>query len=400
MQRSEQRILTTHVGSFPRSPQLLDLLVRRYAGVPIDDAALEQQLETDMDEVTQKQAEVGIDVGGDGELPRIGFSFYVKDRMVSGFGGVAKRGTITDFAKFPGYAALKANAFAKEGTPGLTASATLYAAPECQGEILYDPERRAARDEMRLFRASLNRAPAQFTETFVTAATPGIISTTMLRSSGNLAYRDDREYLRALARELKKEYAEIIAAGHVLQLDAPDLALERQIMFADQPLDAFLERVRWHIDALNEAIADLPRDRVRLHVCWGNVDSPHIDDVELEPLLPILYEAKVGALSLAGANPRHQHDWKLFRRYPLPSDMLLIPGVIDVTTNYLEHPEVVADRICAFADAVGDPKRIIASTDCGFSTFAGYTFVAHDVVWTKLQMLVDGARIASRRLFS
>jgi 5-methyltetrahydropteroyltriglutamate--homocysteine methyltransferase len=170
-------------------------------------------------------------------------------------------------------------------------------------------------------------------------------------------------------------------------------------MFVNQPLDAFLERARWHIDALNEAIAGLPRDQVRLHVCWGNIDSPHGDDIELEPLLPILYEAKVGALSIAGANPRHQHDWKLFRRYPLPSGMLLIPGVIDVTTNYLEHPEVVADRICAFADAVGAPKRILASTDCGFSTFAGYTMVAHDVVWAKLQMLVDGARIASQRLF-
>jgi len=400
MKRSEGRILTTHVGSLPRSPRLLDMLVRRNSGESIDAAEFDRQVAGDMDEVVRAQAAAGIDVGNDGELPRLGFSFYVKDRMVSGFGGVANRGTVTDFANFPGYAALKAKLLEIEGTAkGIERSATLYAAPECQGAIRYDPELRAVRDELRLFRESVDRTSPGFEETFVTAASPGIISTTLLRSASNPAYRDDREYLSALVEELRKEYTEIVAAGHVLQLDAPDLALERQIMFAGRPLDEFLERVRWHIDAINQAISGLPRDRVRLHVCWGNWDGPHLDDIELEPLLPILLEAKVGALSLACANPRHQHDWKQFRRHPLPDGMLLVPGVVDVTTNYLEHPEVIADRICTFAEVVGDPRRIIASTDCGFSTFAGYVMVATDVVWKKLEMLAEGARIASRRLF-
>ena len=171
-------------------------------------------------------------------------------------------------------------------------------------------------------------------------------------------------------------------------------------MFLDQPLDAFLKRVELHIEAINAALANIPRDRVRLHVCWGNWDGPHIDDMDLEPLLPLLYQAKVGGLSMPFANPRHQHEVKLFKRYPLPSDMVLIPGLIDVTTNYLEHPEVVADRIETITDSVGDPKRIIAGADCGFSTFAGYVMVAHDVVWEKLRMLSEGARLATARLFS
>jgi 5-methyltetrahydropteroyltriglutamate--homocysteine methyltransferase len=395
VRRSEDRILTTHVGSLPRSPDLLDLLVRRNAGQPVDEAELERRVAVDMDEVVRRQLAVGIDVGNDGELPRIGFSFYVKDRMVSGFGGESMRGTVTDFAKFPGYAAMKAAATGEAPTE----SASIYVNPQCVDRIVYDPGLTAARGELRLFRESLERAGGGFAETFVNAATPGIVSATLLRSPDNPAYRDDGEYLHALARELKKEYGEVVAEGHVLQLDAPDLALERQIMYANRPLDDFLERVRLHVDALNEAIAGLPPERVRLHVCWGNWDGPHVDDVELEPLLPLLLEAKVGALSLACANPRHQHDWKRFRETPLPDGVLLIPGVIDVTTNYLEHPEVVADRICVFAEALGDPTRVIASTDCGFSTFAGYVMVAPDVVWKKLEMLVEGAAIASRRLF-
>jgi 5-methyltetrahydropteroyltriglutamate--homocysteine methyltransferase len=202
-----------------------------------------------------------------------------------------------------------------------------------------------------------------------------------------------------VAREMKKEYDFIVSQGHVVQLDSPDLAMERQFMFQGRPLKEFLERIELHIEAINLAVADIPQNKVRLHVCYGNWDGPHLDDVDLEPLLPILYRAKVGALSLACANPRHQHDFKTLKKNKLPAGMILLPGVIDVTTNYLEHPEVVADRICQWVDVVGDRERVVASTDCGFGTFAGFTFVAEDVVWAKLQMLRDGAKLASERLW-
>jgi 5-methyltetrahydropteroyltriglutamate--homocysteine methyltransferase len=198
---------------------------------------------------------------------------------------------------------------------------------------------------------------------------------------------------------MKKEYDYIVSQGHILQIDAPDLAMERAFMFQDQPLGDFLDRIKIHVDAMNLALADIPPEKARLHVCFGNWDGPHIDDVEFAPLLPIIYKAKVGAISIACANPRHQHDWKTLKKNPPPRGMILIPGVIDVTTNYLEHPEVVADRIELFVDVMGgDRSRVIAGTDCGFSTVAGYMMVAEDVVWAKLRALADGASIASRRL--
>jgi len=203
----------------------------------------------------------------------------------------------------------------------------------------------------------------------------------------------------AVAKELKHEYDYVVSQGHILQLDAPDLAMERVIMFGDRPLGEFLERVELHIEAMNIALADIPKDRVRLHVCWGNWQGPHQDDVPVQDLLPLLYQANVGALSIPLGNPRHEHECKAFRDLPLPDDKVLIPGVIDVTTNYLEHPEVVANRICNIVDAVGDKTRVIAGTDCGFGTFASYEFVAQDVCWAKLGALAEGAKIASDRLW-
>ena len=203
----------------------------------------------------------------------------------------------------------------------------------------------------------------------------------------------------AIARELKTEYDYIVSQGYILQLDAPDLAMERVIMFGDQPLTAFLDRVALHIEAINVALADIPRDKVRLHVCWGNWNGPHQDDVDMVELLPILYRAKVGALSIPLGNPRHEHETVAFKKLPLPEEMLLIPGVIDVTTNYLEHPEVVANRLCAAVEVVGDRERVIGGTDCGFGTFASYEFIAEDVVWAKLKALSDGAAVATKRLW-
>ena len=393
------RILTTHVGSLPRSDALLQLLVEKEQGRHVEAQRFAAQVQHDLNFVLRKQTDVGVDIPSDGELPRLGFSFYVKDRM-SGFGGQSQRGTVTDFAKFPGYARLKA----RGSTAGeeISKSATLYTMPACLSAVQYDAQRTAARQELDWFRDALAQTvPAKSVrDTFVTAATPGIVSTTLLRDTAHPQYHTDRDYVLALAEALRHEYELIVEAGHILQLDAPDLALERQIMFVDKPLDEFLRRVELHIEAINRAIVNIPRERVRLHVCWGNWDGPHLDDMDLEPLLPLLYQANVGGLSLPFANPRHQHEVKLLRRYPLPKSMVLVPGLIDVTTNMLEHPEVVADRIEHIANMVGDPTRIIAGTDCGFSTMAGYIMVAEDVVWEKLRMLATGAMLATTRLFA
>ena len=304
---------------------------------------------------------------------------------------------LTDMVRFPKYAEM----FTQRTWSTDKARPKVFNAPQAQTAVKYEEDLKDIRSETEAFGESLKRKAVGngFTETFMTAASPGIVSTTMLRAEDNPDYPSDKEYVLALAHELKKEYDHIIAQGHLLQIDAPDLAMERQFMYQDRPLDEFLERVELHIEALNIALADIPADRVRLHICFGNWDGPHIDDMGLDPLLPIVYKAKVGALSIACQNPRHQHEWKAIKKNPPPDSMILIPGLIDVTTNYLEHPEVVADRICLFVDVLGDKSRIIAGTDCGFGTFAGYSFVAEDVVWAKLKMLSEGAKIATKRLW-
>lgn len=396
MHKSDSRILTTHVGSLPRSAPLLSLLQQKERGELVDEAILSAAIDADLDHVVAKQRDTGVDIASDGEVPRIGFSFYVKDRM-SGFGGVAQRGASADMKLFPGYVEFKLG----KSLGAITKSATFYTAPQCQCTVHYDRSLGAARAELEGFDAALGRANARqaFADTFVTAATPGIVSTTLLRASDNPDYRSDRDYVFALAHELKREYQLIVQSGHILQLDAPDLAFERQLMFDGRPLSEFLERVEMHVEALNLAIEGLPRDRIRMHVCWGNADSPHVCDVALEEILPLLYRAKVGALSLAAAMPRHAHEWTVFEKHPLPPDMIIIPGVIDVTTNVIEHPELVAQRIERFVEVIGDRSRVIASTDCGFSTFAGYVLVAEDVAWEKMRALSEGAAIATRRLW-
>jgi 5-methyltetrahydropteroyltriglutamate--homocysteine methyltransferase len=253
----------------------------------------------------------------------------------------------------------------------------------------------AAAKECELFERVCQSLPHPFTERFMTVASPGIIATTMLN-----AYYDSHErYVFALAEQMRKEYEFIHARGLILQLDCPDLAMERTRLFQNDSLQRFQEIVAMHIEAINLAVANIPPERLRLHVCWGNNDSPHIYDVPLEAILPILYRANVGALSLELANPRHQREYKVFKRYPLPESMLLLPGVIDSTTNFVEHPEVVADRICQAVEAVGDRSRVIASVDCGLGTFAGSELVAPSVVWAKLQTLTEGAAVATRRLW-
>lgn len=385
MRTSDTRILTTHVGSLPRPSGLTDLLLRQERGEVIDRAALEQQAAAAVDAVVRQQLDVGIDIGNDGEQPRVAFHTYVAQRM-RGFGGGWIRPTRRDVTDFPDFAAMWRLRQQSTGRPLET--------PQAIAEVEYT-DLDAAEQECDLFRQCTAAQPRQFAETFMTAAAPGIIATAMRN-----AYYDTYErYVFAIASQMQKEYELIHAHGFVLQLDCPDLAMERAMLFQDAPLPRFQEAVELHIAALNSAIANIPPDRVRLHVCWGNSEGPHTHDVPLEAILPLLYQAKVGALSIELANPRHQHEYAVLKRHPLPDTMLLLPGVIDTTTNYVEHPEVVANRLCQAVDAVGERSRVIASVDCGFGTFAGWNLVAESVVWAKLRTLVEGAGLASSRLW-
>ena len=385
MRTSDSRILTTHVGSLPRSAALADLLIDQEQGKAIDAAELERQAELAVRHVIHKQAESGVDVANDGEQPRIGFQTYVPQRM-SGFGGESKRPTPQDMKEFPDFVALmqKRNVM----------RAKVFNAPQAIAEVEYH-DLSAVRDECALFRRCLDDPPRPFTECFMTAASPGIVATTML----NAYYDSHEQYVFAVARQLKKEYEYIHAQGLVLQIDAPDLAMERSFLFQDLSLPEFQRMVETHIAALNLAVENIPAERIRLHVCWGNYDGPHNHDVPLEDILPIICQARVGALALELANPRHQHEHKVLKTHPLPDSMLLIPGVIDSTTNYIEHPEVVAERICQAVEAVGERSRVIAGTDCGFGTFAGWEMVPDSVVWAKMQACSQGARIATQRLW-
>ncbi|PYN98282.1 MAG: methionine synthase [Candidatus Rokuibacteriota bacterium] len=384
MKRSEHRIITTHVGSLPRTPALRDLLVKQDRGEAVEAAALAREAEAAVRHVVSKQVDAGVDVGNDGEQPRVGFSTYPARRM-RGFGGASKRRMSRDMADHPDYAARLSRSRA--------GAARINDAPQAVAEIAYTDLGEAVA-ECDLFQRCAGEGKG-FAEPFMTAASPGVIATIML----DAFYGSHERYVHALAREMRKEYELIVSRGFVLQLDCPDLAMERARFFQDDPLDRFLAAVALHVDAINEAVKSIPPDRIRLHLCWGNYDGPHTHDVPLEPLLPIIYRARVGALSLPLASPRHQHELKAFRRHPLPSGMLLVPGVIDSTTNVVEHPEVVADRIVAAVEAVGDRTRVLASVDCGFGTFAGSQLVEESIVWTKLRALREGADLATRRLW-
>ena len=385
MRQSDARILTTHVGSIPRPAALRDLLVRQDRGEAVDEAALAREAEAAVRDVVARQLEVGIDVGNDGEQPRAGFSTYVARRM-RGFGGAGRRLPSRDLIDFPDYAAMLADR--------RRAAARITDAPQAISEVRYEDLGEAER-ECDLFAKATAAAPRQFTDRFMTAVSPGTCATILL----NAHYDSHERYVMALARELRKEYELIHARGFVLQLDCPDLAMERVRFFQDEPLEGFQRAVALHVDAINQAIVNIPPDRVRLHLCWGNYDGPHVHDVALEAVLPIVLRAKVGALSMPLGNPRHQHEHRVLARHRLPDGMLFLPGVIDSTTNYVEHPEVVADRICQAVDAMGDRTRVIASTDCGFGTFAGSENVAESVVWAKLRTLREGADLATKRLW-
>jgi 5-methyltetrahydropteroyltriglutamate--homocysteine methyltransferase len=302
---------------------------------------------------------------------------------MKGFGGHGKWTLPVDVLEFPDFLEVYRSHRSAGAAP-----------PQAIGEVEY-VDLREAEEECDLCLRYTAGDSSPFTETFMTAASPGVIVTALQ----NNYYDSHERYLFAVARQMKKEYELIHAKGFILQLDCPDLAMERVRMFKDDSLQRFQEIVELHIAAINEATANIPADRIRLHACWGNYEGPHTHDVPLEAILPLLYKAKVGALSIELANPRHQHEYQAFKRYPLPDTMLLLPGVIDTTTNFVEHPEVVAQRIEQAVEAVGDRSRVIASCDCGFGTFSGWHLVTPSLVWAKLRSLVEGAGIASARLW-
>lgn len=375
MQGSQQRILTTHVGSLPRPRSLLGLLIRQERGEVIEEGEWTRQVEAAVQAVVEKQLAAGIDIGNDGEQPRPGFAGYVTQRM-KGFGGAAARPPWRDFVDFPDFAELWQKRMAQ-----LTTAAVLTT-PQAVAEVEYTTLE-AAKQECELLLRCTEDLPRPFTERFMTAVSPGMVATYLLN-----AYYDSHErYVLALAKQLKQEYELIHAHGLLLQIDAPDLACDHAWFFHHLSLQDFQKIVEANIAAINLATENIPADRIRLHVCWANLESPHVHDVPLAEILPILYQARVGALSIELANPRHQHEYTVFKRLPLPDSMLLIPGVIDPKTNYVEHPEVVANRITQVVQAVGERSRVIAGVDCGFSTVAGYEMVAESVVWAKLRTL-------------
>ena len=384
MKGSASRILTTHAGSLPRPAELVDLQLRVSRGEAVDAADCRQTAGKATRRAVAKQLELGIDVGNDGEQPRESFFTYLRYRM-SGFSGESKRPPVRDLAAFPGVRALMQT----QSRPNLVA-----APPRATGPVRY-VEPGFLDSELLLFKNTLEVQDKKFTETFWTAPSPGIVATAMQ----NDFYASLEEYINAVADALRSEYQTIVARGHILQIDAPDLAMERHRLFADRPLADFLGFVDLTVAAINRALAGIAPDRVRLHVCWGNYEGPHTFDVPLQDLLPHLFAARVGGLVLSMANPRHAHEHRVVAKLGLPRDWLLVAGVIDTTTNYVEHPEVVAERIELAARAVGDPRRVLAGTDCGFDTSTGCGCIADDVVWEKLRSLRAGADLASTRLY-
>jgi len=385
MKTSNDRILTTHAGSLPRGEPLGTMLLDEELGKSVDKGKLEAATESRVAYVLEKEAEVGIDIANDGEQGRVGFQTYVPQRM-SGFGGASKRPFGKEFIEYP--------QFTQRMMERIPRHSKVFDAPEAVADVKYR-DTQAIDAEIARFKRLSGKLKGPVVEYFMNAPSPGIIATTML----NAHYSSHQAYLDAIAREIRTEYLAVTKAGFVLQIDAPDLAMERVLLYQDLSDSEFAKIVEQHIGAVNKALEGVPRDRVRLHVCWGNWEGPHTHDVALDVILPVLYQANVGALSIEFANPRRQHESAALRKHPLPDKMILIPGVIDPKSNFVEHPEVVAQRIETVAKAVGDRERIIAGVDCGFGTFVGWEWVTEDVVWAKLKTLRAGADLASTRLW-
>lgn len=386
----DKRIRTTHAGSLPRPKELVALLAAESRGEAVDSAAL-ARLSTEAVEVAvDRQLEVGVDIGNDGEQGRESFFSYVQHRL-DGFTEKESRGQrqlMSDVASLPTFLEKYYEDFPVD------TAVNLGTLPVADAPITYR-NRSALEAACKSFQEILTVRDQHFSDTFWTVPSPGLVATAFQTSH----YSDLSEFVHDLGVALRNEYEYVIDQGFLLQIDAIDLAAERHIYFRDRPLEHYLEFHEMAIEELNRALENVPKERVRLHVCWGNYEGPHHHDVELGEILPHLYEANVGGILLPFANPRHEHEYKLLSEMPPPPDLQIIAGVIDPTTNFIEHPEAVAQRIERVAEALGDPSRIVAGTDCGFDTAAGLGVCAEEVVWLKLRALKEGAAIASSRLF-
>jgi 5-methyltetrahydropteroyltriglutamate--homocysteine methyltransferase len=380
VKRSTARILTTHTGSLPRPEDLIRMMFAKEEGVPVDPGALAARIRAAVAEVASKQVQAGVDVVNDGEMSKPSYATYVKDRL-HGFGGASHPLQYQDLVDFPGMAK---RVF---GDPGRARRRT----PACDGPIsVRDPD--AARADTDNLRAALQ--PLTVTEGFMSAASPGVVSLFFR----NDHYPSHEAYLFAIADAMRHEYEAVARAGFILQIDCPDLAMGRHIQYAALGLDAFKKAARLHIDALNHALANVPPEQARIHLCWGNYEGPHHYDVALADILDVVFTARPAGISFEAANPRHAHEWKVFERIKLPDGKVIIPGVIDSTTNFIEHPELVAERITTYANLVGR-ENVIAGTDCGFGTWVGQAAVDPDIVWAKLGAMAEGARLATRSLW-
>ncbi|MGH8740000.1 MAG: cobalamin-independent methionine synthase II family protein [Burkholderiales bacterium] len=380
MKASLERILTTHVGSLPRPPEVVDCLLRKEKGEALEQARFARTMREGVLEIVRRQAQAGIDVVSDGETSKISYSTYIKDRY-AGFGGEHRPKTHLDLREHPEFRE-RMKAFLgprHERRMQCTAPVALK-------------DRTPLDQDLAHLRAALDAVPR--TEGFLNAASPGVVAAFM----PNAHYASHEAYIEALAAALRLEYEAIVAAGFVLQVDCPDLAMARHTAFQELSEAQFLARAEFHVAALNHALARVPADRVRIHVCWGNYEGPHDHDIGLERILPIVLKLKAGAVSFEAANPRHEHEWTVWRDARLPEDLLLVPGVLDSCSNYVEHPELVAQRIERFARIVGR-ERVIAGSDCGFGTFAGYAKVDGGIAFKKLRTLSEGAALASKRLW-
>ena len=380
MKTSTDRILTTHVGSLPRPDAVFDALKRREQGEGDDAAERSRVIREAVARAVRRQAELGIDVPSDGEMSKISYATYVRDRL-SGFGGDNERRPHRDLRDFPELRKKMALVTGPQAMRRLS----------CIGPVAV-ADRSALREDLANFRAALDAAGVA--EGFLNAASPGVVAV----FQPNRYYPSHEKYIEAVAEAMREEYEAIVAAGFLLQVDCPDLAMGRHTAFQDLTEKEFLKRAEHQVEALNHALAKVPADRLRMHICWGNYEGPHDFDIEWAKVLPIALKAKPKAISLESANPRHGHEWAIWKETRLPEDKLLIPGVIDSCSNYVEHPELVAQRLCQFADLVGR-ERVLAGTDCGFGTHAGHGKMDPEISWRKLGSLVAGARLASARLW-
>jgi len=384
MQVSKNRILTTHVGSLPRSQAVVDVVFGREQSAKRDavsrDEAGDLVIATAIDEIVRRQCDIGIDVVSDGELSKISYATYIKDRL-TGFGGKSHREPAQDLLDFPGVLRRRHESGTRsEASP-----------PRCIGEVGIKNMQPLETDLANLRHAVDLARPG---EAFMNAAAPGVVAL----FQPNDYYPSHEQYIEALGEAMRAEYEGIVAAGFLLQIDSPDIGMGRHTIFRDKSDAEYLRLANLHIEILNHALRNIDADRVRLHVCWGNYEGPHNHDVPMELVLPIALKAGAKALLFETSNPRHAHEWTVFRDNKIPDDLILVPGVIDSTTNFIEHPQLVAERICRFADIVGR-ERVIAGTDCGFGTFADHGAVDADVVFAKLVALTEGARIASAELW-